>query len=119
MANWLVVMFITLGMYLALKDKKMDLPFKVLLLALYALIPLVLIVPNLSIYYGTQRVYFTAAIVLATCFPLGIKQIATRLHVAPMMLSATVLGLYALSTSGIIYLPFGLAKTIPIFITLP
>jgi len=118
-ANWLVVMFITLGVYLSLKDKVTDMPFKLLLLSLYVSVPLVLIVPNLSIYYGIQRVYFTASIVLAMCFPVGIKWVSGKLHVLPVLPTVVVLGLYALSTSGIIYLPFGLVKSLPVFITLP
>ncbi len=117
--NWLVVAFITLGIYSALKSKVIDTPFKILLLALYASILLVLIVPNLSIYYGIQRVYFTASIALAICFPLGIRLVAARLHIVPLALSATILILYALSTSGVTYLLFGIEKTLPIFITLP
>lgn len=116
--NWLVVMFITLGMYVASKNKLTDISFKILLLSLYALIPLVLIVPNLSIYYGIQRVYFTSSMMLAICFPLGIRQVATRLRIAPLLLSTTILSLYALSTSGTTYLLFGIEKILPVFITL-
>jgi len=113
-ANWLIVAFITLGLYLMLRNRTVDSEFKIYGLVLYGLILATIAIPELSIYYGVQRVYFTASIILAICFPMGIKYLAKIIQIPSLALASCVLLLYAVSTSGLIYLPFGLAKSIPI-----
>ena len=117
--NWLLVAFITLGLYLMLRKKAIDTPFKIMTTALYGLIIMTIAIPQFSIYYGTIRVYFTALILLAVCFPFGIKWVADKTHLSPLLLASTILVLYVLSTSGIIYLPFGLTKILPVAVSLP
>lgn len=118
-ANWLVVMFVTLGLYILLRNKVVDMPFKIMLIALYGLILLTIAIPAISVYYGTLRVYFTALMVMAVCFPFGIGWVSSKLHLPPLLLIVVVLSLYAVSTSGIVYLPFGLVKFLPVVVTLP
>lgn len=117
-ANWLVVIIITLGLYCVVRDKTIDNPFKIMSLALWSLILFTITVPWLSVFYGGMRVYFSVLMVLAICFPLGAEKIARKIHIPPLVLSTMVLSLYALSTSGIIYMLFGLTKTFPAYIWL-
>ncbi len=118
-ANWLVVVFFTLGLLIMLRNKMVDTPFKIMAMALYGLIVATVIIPQFSYYYGTIRVFFTALTLLAVCFPFGIEWVANRIHLSPFLLSAIVLILYAVSTSGLIYLPFGLCKVLPVAVALP
>ncbi len=118
-ANWLVVLIISLGLYYVTRNKKIDGQFKIMSLAFWGLILFTIAIPWLSVYYGGMRVYFTATVLLAICFPLGAEKIAKKMRIPPLLLMAVVLVLYALSTSGVIYLPFGLAKTFPVAVTLP
>lgn len=118
-SNWLVVVFLSLGLLIMLRNKTVDIPFKIMALALYGLIMATVIIPQFSNYYGTIRVFFTALTLLAICFPFGIRWVAGRIHMSPFLLSAVVLILYAVSTSGAIYLPFGLVKVLPVVITYP
>jgi hypothetical protein len=111
--NWLVVMFITLGLYVVARRKEIDLPFKTMLITFYGLVLATIAIPQISIYYGTQRVYSTALVVLATCFPFGIRWLASKLHSSTLAISIPVLTLYGLSVSGLLYLPFGLTKILP------
>jgi len=110
-ANWLVVGMITVGLYCVLKRKNIEAQFKLMALSLFALILLTIAVPWLSTYYLSMRVFFTASILLAVCFPIGAEHIAGKLHLPVSGVIGLVLILYALSTSGLIYRPFGLIKT--------
>ncbi|KKN79327.1 hypothetical protein LCGC14_0341090 [marine sediment metagenome] len=118
-ANWLVVIVISLGLYFIVRGKKIEGQFKIMALAFWGLILFTIIIPPLSVYYGAMRVYFASTVLLAICFPLGAERIARVLHVAPILLMSIVLVLYALVTSGIIYMPFGLVKTFPVMMALP
>jgi len=117
--NWIVVGFITLGLYLALRNRSIDKIFKVVLVALYGLTATSVIIPSISVFYGTQRVYFTASLVLATCFPVGVNWLSRKTHISPTWLTFLVLGVYGATTSGLTYRLFGLVKTLPVIVTLP
>lgn len=117
--NWVVVGLITLGLFLTLKDRDIDKIFKVVLVALYGLTAASVIVPSISVFYGTQRVYFTASMALATCFPVGARWLAGKIHLPPIWLSAVVLLVYGATTSGLTYTLFGLTKSVPVILTLP
>ena len=106
--NWIVVGFISLGLLLVFRDKRIDDIFKIVLTTMFGLTALSVIVPSISVFYGTQRVYFTATLVLATCFPIGVHWLASKIHLRPILLSSTVLTVYGLSTSGLMYRLFGL-----------
>jgi len=117
-ANWMVVGIVTLGLYCVVK-RNTDGQFKIMAIAFWGLILFTVAIPWLSVYYGGMRVYFMATAVLAGCFPLGAEKIAKIIHVPPLLIISVVLIVYALSTSGIIYLPFGLEKTFPVAVNLP
>ena len=117
-ANWMVVGIVTLGLYCVVK-RNTDGQFKIMAIAFWGLILFTVAIPWLSVYYGGMRVYFMANAVLAGCFPLGAEKIAKIIHVPPLLIISVVLIVYALSTSGIIYLPFGLEKTFPVAVNLP
>ena len=118
-ANWLVVGLVSLGLFFMVRNKKIDGQFKIMAVAFWGLILFTIALPTLSVYYGGMRVYFTSLMLLAVCFPLAAEKIAQKIHVPPLLLIGMVLVLYGLSTSGIIYLPFGLEKTFPVAVTLP
>lgn len=118
-ANWLVVGLVSLGLFFTVRNKKIDEQFKVMAVAFWGLILFTVALPTLSVYYGGMRVYFTSLMLLAVCFPLAAEKIAQKIHVSPLLLIGAVLVLYGLSTSGTIYLPFGLEKTFPVAVILP
>ncbi len=117
--NWIVVGFITLGMYLLIRRKNIEAVLKVALLALYALTVSSAVIPAVSIFYGTQRVYFTASILLAIGFPTSVKWISDKVRLSPVWITALVLTVYGASTSGLIHTMFGLTKSIPVMLVLP
>jgi len=117
--NWIVVGFITLGLYLILRNSSIDKIFKVVLASLYGLTAASVIIPSISVFYGTQRVYFTASLVLVTCFPVGVNWLSKKAHWSPIWLTLLVLGVYGATTSGLTYRLFGLVKTLPVIVTLP
>lgn len=117
-SNWLVVLLVTLGLYVLIKSKAIDRLFKLMVVGLYALILFTISIPWLSVNYGGMRVYFTSLIVLASCFPLGARWLASKMKLSSFVLIVPILLFYALSTSGVIYLPFGLAKYFTVVYTL-
>jgi len=117
-ANWLVVLVVTRGLYALCRRCNIDLQLKLMGVALFCLVGTTIFVPWLSGFYGVTRVLFTGFIVFALCFPLGVQAITQRLNVPVYTVMVTVLVLYAVTTSGIIYLPFGLEKTFPVVVTL-
>ncbi len=117
--NWIIVSFITLGLFLILRNKNTDKVFKIMLVALYGLTALSVIVPSISVFYGTQRVYFTSSLVLATCFPVGVNWLAGKMRAPSACLIAPILIIYGASTSGLVYSVFGLVKSLPVILTLP
>lgn len=117
--NWIVVGLITLGLSLTLKNKSIDKIFKVVLIALYGLTTASVIIPSISVFYGTQRVYFTSLIVLAACFPVGTKWLAEKIHLPALSVSLAVLLVYGATTSGLTYTLFGLTKSVPVILRLP
>lgn len=117
--NWIVVGLITLGLFFVLRSKKIDKTFKVMLVTMYGLTAAAVILPPVSVFYGTQRVYFTALLVLATCFPVGMEWLSRKVHLPAIWLSLTVLLIYGATTSGLTYTVFGLTKSIPVILTLP
>ena len=118
-SNWVVVLLITLGMFLTLRNKNIDKVYKTMIVVLYCLTASSVIVPSISVFYGTQRVYFTSSLVLAACFPVGANWLSGKMRIPPVWLIAPVLAIYGASTSGLIYLIFGLTKTLPVVLTLP
>ena len=117
--NWIVVGFITLGLYLTLRKRYIDRIFKVALASLYGLTVASVIIPSISVFYGTQRVYFTALLMLATCFPVSVNWLSKKTHISPTWLTFLVLAVYGATTSGLTYRLFGLVKTLPVIVTLP
>ncbi len=118
LANWTVVGATTLGLWVFLRNKSIENIAKIMALSLWALIVFTVIVPWLSVFYGGMRVFFTALPILALCFPLGVKRVAGWVRVKPLVLCGVALTLFALSTSGVVYQPFGLEKTVPVYWTL-
>jgi len=116
--NWVVVCFITLGLYLVIRNRNVDKVFKSILITLYGLTIASIVFPPISVFYGTQRVYFTSCLVLASCFPVGTKWLSNKIHLSPIWLTSLVLILYGATTSGLTYKVFGLTKSIPIVLTL-
>jgi len=116
--NWIVVGVYSLGLIFILRKKEMEIEYKMMCLALYGLIIFTVAVPSLSTYYGGMRIYFTSTIVLATGFILASEKIAKIFHTNPLIISGIILLLYGISTTGLIYYPFGLEKTFPVMETL-
>jgi len=114
-ANWLMVGTITLGLFLLLRKWQIDDQFKIMGASLWLLIIFTVAVPWLSQFYGGMRVYFTALPVLAIAFPVGMKWVAEKVRIQPILLCGLVLVLLAVSTSGIVYRPFGQVKAFPIY----
>ncbi len=117
--NWIVVGFITLGLYLNLRRRDTEMIFRVILATMYGLTVVSVVLPSISVFYGTQRVWFTSMLALASCFPVGIHWLARRTRVPPAVLATIVLTTYGASTSGLIYPLFGLTKSMPVVLTLP
>ena len=117
-ANWIVVGAITLGLFLLLWKKQIDDQFKIMGTSLWLLIIFTVVVPWLSLFYGGMRVYFTALPVLAIGFPIGVKWVAEKIRVQPILLCGIALALLAASTSGLVYRPFGQVKTFPVYFSL-
>ena len=117
-ANWIVVGAITLGLFLLLWKKQIDDQFKIMGTSLWLLIIFTVVVPWLSLFYGGMRVYFTALPVLAIGFPIGVKWVAEKVRVQPILLCGIALVLLATSTSGLVYRPFGQVKTFPVYFSL-
>jgi uncharacterized membrane protein len=113
-ANWLVVGMITIGLWFTLKRKNIESEFKILAASMFVLIIITIAIPWLSTYYTAMRVYFTASILLAVCFPISAEHIADKLYLPTYGLIGLILVLYTLSTSGVIYQLWGLAKTFPV-----
>lgn len=116
LSNWVIVLLVCFGVYLTLRDKKLDAHFKMLSLASFIMIILTVSITWLSIYYGGMRVYFSTSMLLATCFVFGIDKLSKLLHVPLLILSIIVLTFYGLSTTGLIYNIWGLHKWIPVAI---
>ena len=114
-ANWIVVGFITLGAGLLVAFGRAETEFKIMAVALWGLIIATVAIPWLSQFYGGMRVYFTALPVLAIGLPVGVKWIADRVKIKPIVLCGLVLALLAVSTSGLVYKPFGEVKTFPVY----
>jgi uncharacterized membrane protein len=112
--NWAVVLVMSLGLFLIVRLRMFDTRLRILMLASYAAVISVIAVPWLSVNYGVTRTLFTSSIVLAIGFPVGVSWIAGKLRCSRMVLAMAVLGLYAASTSGLVYLPFGESKTFPV-----
>jgi uncharacterized membrane protein len=114
-SNYLMIIMVSLGLILTIRRKDIDRQFKIMALSFYGLIIFTVAIPWLSVYYGGMRVYFTSTMLLATCFPIGLEKIAKTIRIPMLLLGVVILIMYALSTSGIIYLPFGLEKNFPAF----
>ncbi len=120
MANWLVVGAITLGLWLLVRGRQAETEFKIMGTSLWLLIILTVAVPWLSQFYGGMRVYFTTLPVLAIGLPVAVKWIAEKVRIGearlhPIVLCGLVLAVLAISTSGLIYRPFGEVKTFPVY----
>jgi len=119
-ANWLVVGAITLGLWLLIRGKQVEDMFKIMGATLWLLIVFTVAVPWLSQFYGGMRVYFTTLPILAIGLPIGLKWIAGKVRVdkvkvKPLVLCGIVLVLLAISTSGLLYRPFGEVKSFPVY----
>ena len=108
--TWLMVLLISAGMILLIRKKMGDFNTRVLAVVLYVLIIITAAVPWMSVYYGAQRIYFTALILIAPCFYLAVKYIAEKIKIPSYALAAVVFIPYILSVSGLLYVPFGVVK---------
>lgn len=114
-ANWIAVGAITIGLWLLWKAKRVDDMFKIIGASLWLLIVFTVAVPWLSQFYGGMRMYFTTLPILAVGLPAGVKWIAGKVRIKPIVLCGAVLALLAISTSGLVYRPFGEVKTFPVY----
>jgi hypothetical protein len=119
-ANWLVVGAITLGLWLLVRGRQAEAEFKIMGISLWGLIILTVAAPWLSQFYGGMRVYFTTLPVLAIGLPVAVKWIAEKVRIGkvrvePIVLCGLLLMALAMSTSGLIYRPFGEVKTFPVY----
>ena len=108
--NWLMVIFVTIGVIILLRKKLGDFNTRVIALVLYVLILITATVPWMSVSYGAQRIYFTALIGIAPCFYLAVKYIAQKIRTPSYALTAVIFIPYVLSVAGLLYLPFGVVK---------
>jgi uncharacterized membrane protein len=105
------------------KSKQVEDMLKIMGISLWLLIIATVAVPWLSQFYGGMRVYFTTLPILAIGLPVGVKWIAEkvrmgRVKVIPLVLCSIVLVMLAVSTSGLVYRPFGEVKGLPVYWTL-
>jgi len=114
-ANWLVVGAITLGLWLLVIFGRVETEFKIMGASLWLLIVCTVAVPWLSQFYGGMRVYFTTLPILAIGLPVGVKWVAEKVKLKPVVLCGIVLALLVISTSGLVYRPFGEVKTFPVY----
>lgn len=108
--NWLIVISIAVGFILMLKRKIGDFNTRLLAFVLFTLILVTAIVPWMSTYYGAQRIYFTALIIISPCVYLAVEYTASKFRIPTYALVAVLIIPYILSVSGLLYLPFGEAK---------
>ena len=108
--NWVMVIFISVGMILLLRKKVGDFNTRLLATVLFLLIFIAAAIPWVSMYYGAQRIYFTALIIIAPCFYLAVKCISRIIKAPPYVLAVVVFIPYIWSVSGLLYIPFGVVK---------
>jgi hypothetical protein len=113
--NWIVVGSITLGLWLLVIFGRIETEFKIMGASLWLLIVFTVAVPWLSQFYGGMRVMFTGLPILAIGLPVWLKWIAEKVKVKPIVLCGLVIVMLVVSTSGLIYRPFGEAKTFPVY----
>jgi len=121
LANWLVVLLITLGAWLIVRNRKLEPMMRIMVAVLWLLVVVTVLVPWMSTNYGGMRVLFTGLCVLVAGIPVaarwlvefGKKVYGCRL--SPVAVYAPVLVLFAISTSGLIYDLFGDAKVNPVY----
>ena len=117
-ANYVVVLSLSLGLLLLLLNRKTDPLLKITFVVLWLLILFTVAVPWLSMHYGGLRVYFTSLIATSIGFPVGVAWLAKKIRVPMIILCGIILLVYGLSTSGVIYQPFGMEKTFPVYYSL-
>ncbi len=94
--SWIIVLSVTLG--LAVGHTPITIAF-------YSAILLAMVIPHLSVFYGSIRVFFSSLIVLAPCFVIGVKTVFGNYWVGLIILI-----LYGLAVSGVLHRMMGINK---------
>ncbi len=110
-SSWLVVMFLTLGLAIAIKKRLFTPAHIAIAVGMYLCILATIILPSLSTGYGVVRVYFTACTALAPCYVVPATSITNkRWRMLMMVVLVLVVIAYGLCTSGIMHSFWGIAK---------
>jgi len=107
-SSWLVVIFITAGLLMSIRKGHLTHTHLYLSVAFYAFILVSIVVPYISFAYGVVRMYFTALVVLSSCFIWPV--VTLKFKRVTMPLSIIILVVYGLCTSGIMHSLFGILK---------
>jgi len=82
LSNWLVVGIMSYGLLMTIRKRYLvGVEYLILSLVSYLMILATVAVPVLSRFYGIERVYYQALVVLAVYFVIGVRDIAKRLRV--------------------------------------
>lgn len=108
--SWLVVLTLTYGMFVAVKQKMFKPEYLVIACVSYFTILLTIATPYLSIYYSAVRVYFQVLVIIGICFIVGGMDLSKRLKLKSAVIPLFVLIPYALCTSGLMHYFFGISR---------
>ncbi len=108
--SWLIVIILSLGLVYCVLRRKLTTPHAVIAVVAYSLILSAIVIPYISQAYGAVRTYFTSLVVLAPMFAIGIRDFSARFKLRGEWIGFGILLLYALCTSGVMHLMFGIVK---------
>ena len=107
--SWAIVLSLSAGFVFIIYRLGLS-AYTAMVCGMFLTIIVAVIIPHISAWYGFIRIYFTALIVLAPCFAIGIDKLAGVAHLNGYVLGASLVILYALCVSGIMHRIFGIDK---------
>ncbi len=108
--SWIIVLLITMGLIISIKEKKYNIITLKFMAILYSMILVTIILPHISVYYGVIRVYFTALPILTLCFITSTNKLSDKLKINKYALPLSVITLHYITVSGILHSWFGIVK---------
>lgn len=110
LTSWSLILIMTVGVAVTLIRTELSQYYMALVVISYFTIILSMLLPRLSVNYGTARVYFASLVFLAPCFTFGLIALAEILNWNKFVFFAGLIIPHITAVTGLLYLPFKVSK---------
>lgn len=107
--SWAVILLLTWGLWVSWRKRQWNLLTSFQVVAYIGTVAGV-VIPALSIYYGSTRIFYSGSVVMAPLLVIGANDVGRRLKIKEYWLPCILVASYMLATTGVLHMLMGLRR---------